>query len=182
MMWAKRLLGVFLVVGVGGAVSARADTSGETVRLIPNDMTLCGANAKGPAALVRIHGFKDRMGNIRIQTYTDNQDELLEKGKYLNRIVTAVVPTGVMTVCVPFSAPGRYVIFVIHDRNANNGLGFSDGAAFSNNPPIKFALPKPPKPSARDAALDVTTGVLKTDITMNYLSGFAIKPIDSPTQ
>ncbi len=172
----------FSVVIAGGLLSgtAFADTDEDNPKLIPNDPRLCAASAKGPAALVHIHGFKDRAGNVRVQTYTDRQEDLLEKGKYLNRIVSAVTPSGEMTVCVPFPAPGRYVIFLQHDRNANGSLGTSDGATFTNNPKLRFGIPKPPKPSAKEAAIDVPAGVMRTDVTMNYLSGFSIKPVDKP--
>ncbi len=178
-MLTRYALGLFLSAAMLLSSAALADADGGDQRLVPNDMRLCAANAQGPAALVLLHGFKDRTGNIRIQTYSDRQEDLLEKGKYVNRIVTAVTPSGGMSVCVPFPAPGRYVVFVQHDRNANGSLGTSDGAAFSNNPRLRFGLPKPPKPSAKEAAIDVS-GIVKTQITLNYLSGFSIKPVENP--
>jgi uncharacterized protein (DUF2141 family) len=179
-MSAKYGLSAIFLAGLALAAPARADSDAANPKLIPNDMTLCAANAKGPAVLVKIHGFKDRVGNVRLQTYSDKQEELLEKGKYFNRIIQAISPTGDVLVCMPVPKPGRYVIFVQHDRNANGSLGTSDGAGFSNNPKLKFGLPKPPKPSAREIAVDATGGVVKTDVLLNYLSGFSIRPVAQP--
>jgi uncharacterized protein (DUF2141 family) len=179
-MSARYMLSTILLVGLAFAGPARADSDVANPKLIANDMTQCAVTAKGPAILVKIHGFKDRAGNVRLQTYSDKQDELLEKGKYFNRIIQSVSPTGDVLVCMPVPKPGRYVIFVQHDRNANGSLGTSDGAGFSNNPKLKFGLPKPPKPNAREIAVDAFGGVVKTDVLLNYLSGFAIKPVVQP--
>jgi uncharacterized protein (DUF2141 family) len=179
-MSAKYVLSAVFLAGLAFAGRAYADSDSDNPKLIPNDMTQCVATAKSPAVLVKIHGFKDRVGNVRLQTYSDKQDELLEKGKYFNRVIQAVSPSGDVLVCMPVPKPGRYVIFVQHDRNANGSLGTSDGAGFSNNPKLKFGLPKPPKPNAREIAVDVPGGVVKTDVLLNYLSGFAIRPVAQP--
>jgi uncharacterized protein (DUF2141 family) len=181
-MLARLALSVACVAGMLLSSAARADNDAGNPKLIPNDMSQCGPASKGPAILVRIFGFKDRAGNVRVQTYSDKQEELLEKGKYFNRIVQALGPSGDVMVCMPVPKPGKYVLFVHHDRNANNGLGTSDGAAFSNNPPLKFGIPKPPKPNAKESAIDASSGIVKTDIRMNYLSGFSIKPVETPVK
>jgi uncharacterized protein (DUF2141 family) len=179
-MSAKYALSAIFLAGLALAAPAWADSDAGNPKLIPNDMSLCSATAKGPAVLVKVTGFKDRVGNVRMQTYSDKQEELLEKGKYFNRIIQAISATGDVLVCMPVPKPGRYVIFVQHDRNANGSLGTSDGAGFSNNPKLRFGLPKPPKPSAREIAVDAPGGVVKTEVVLNYLSGFTIKPMVQP--
>jgi uncharacterized protein (DUF2141 family) len=173
------VLGLGMMMGLAAVTGSASAMETPELRLLAHDPSLCAPGTTQPAALLRITGLKDRSGKMRIQSYTDNQDELLEKGKYLNRMLVPVTAANDMMVCMPLPKPGRYVLFVVHDRNADNSMGVSDGAAFSNNVKIRFGIPKPPKPRASEAAFEVGNGTVTLGIRMNYLSGFSIKPIDS---
>jgi uncharacterized protein (DUF2141 family) len=170
------LAALTMSLAVPSAASHAMETPG--LRMLPHDSAVCAAEAHRPAALMHITGFKDRAGLLRIQSYTDNQSELLEKGKYLNRMIVPVTPAGDMMVCMPLPKPGKFVLFVVHDRDSNYSVGFSDGAAFSNNPKLRFSIPKPPKPKAQDAAFEVLDSAVHLPIRLNYLSGFSIRPIE----
>jgi uncharacterized protein (DUF2141 family) len=172
-------LGVGLVMGLAMVSGHGFAMETPEERLLQNNPALCAAGASQPAALLRITGFKDRTGKLRIQSYTDSQKDLLEKGKYINRILVPMTASDDVMVCMPLPKAGRYVMFIVHDRNADNAMGLSDGAAFSNNPKLRFGFPKPPKPNAAEASFDVKNGAIPLDIRMNYLSGLSIKPIDS---
>lgn len=169
-------VGIMMLLVASGGSGLAMETPVD--RLLPHNPALCAAGAGQPAALLRITGFKDRRGKLRIQSYTDNQQDLLEKGKYINRILAPMTASDDVMICMPLPKPGRYVMFIVHDRNADDSMGASDGAAFSNNPRLRFGFPKPPKPSAMEASFEVKSGVTLLDIRMNYLSGLSIKPID----
>lgn len=134
----------------------------------------CRPGAEGAAALVTVHGFKDRRGNLRIAIYNAREDELLASGRYVQRLDTPVTPSGEMTVCAPVPAPGDFVVAALHDRDANGKLGpFSDGVGFSRNPKLGLAKPKVDTVKVR---LD---GVTPMRIELNYLQGLSVKPVQS---
>lgn len=137
------------------------------------DADACRPGAPGPAALVHIHGFKDRDGRLRLQYYSGKPDEYLESGKYIRRIELPVTAAGDMTVCIILPEPGTYAFVALHDRNADGRLSiWSDGVGFSRNPRLGLSKPKA-------AATVVTTapGVQPLSIVLNYRRGLSVKPI-----
>ena len=138
------------------------------------DTAACRPGAEGTAALVTVHGFKDRQGQLRIQNYTGAKDEFLASGKYLRRHDVAMTAAGDMTVCLTLPGPGRYVIVALHDRDSNGKLSvWSDGIGLSNNPHLHLA-----KPSPDETLVSFGTGVTPVRIVMNYRRGFSVKPLD----
>ncbi len=132
----------------------------------------CTATGGLPAALVTVHGFKDREGNLRIAIYRAREDELLASGLYVQRLDTPVTPGGEMTVCAPVPAAGDYVVAALHDRDADGSLGvFRDGVGFSRNPRLGLARPKVAVTQVR---LD---GVIPMRIELNYLNGLRVGPV-----
>src|SRR3546814_16336237 len=73
----------------------------------PSDLT---------AARVHVDGFKDRVGNLRVQAYGSDPSEFLESGKKIVRVEGEVSPAGKMSVCVPLPGPGTYAPVVLHDK------------------------------------------------------------------
>ena len=131
----------------------------------------CVAGAHGTAALVTVHGFRDRTGNLRIAIYRANEEEYLESGRYVQRLDTPMTEEGDMTVCAPVPEAGRYAVFALHDRNENGKLDpFRDGVGMSQNP--KFGLSKP-KLEKVEIDLD---GVTPITIQLNYLQGLSVRP------
>ena len=157
-----------VVMGSLVPVDARAQ------EIIGPDAAACRAGANGPAALVRVYGFKDRGGTLRVQAYGSDPEEFLEKGKKLKRIEVPVSETGDMNVCVALPRYGNYAIAVRHDRNGDRKSGWSDGGGFSGNPKLSLANLKP---AYDDVVFTARPGVTVVDVIMNYRSGLSIKPL-----
>jgi uncharacterized protein (DUF2141 family) len=134
----------------------------------------CQPGSDATAALVTVHGFKDRQGNLRIAIYRAKEDELLASGRYVQRLDTPLTPTGDMTVCAPVPEAGAYVVTVLHDRDTNGKLSpFRDGVGFSRNPKLGLAKPRV---EAVQIRLD---GVTPLRIQLNYLQGLKVAPVRS---
>ncbi|GGE10307.1 hypothetical protein GCM10011529_15860 [Polymorphobacter glacialis] len=134
----------------------------------------CRPGATGTAALVTVHGFKDRDGQLRIQDYTGKDGEYLESGKYLQRHDVPMTASGGMTVCLSLPGPGSYVIVALHDRDTNGKLSiWSDGIGFTGNPRLKLA-----KPAPFDTVIPFGAGVTPVRIVLNYRRGLSVKPLD----
>lgn len=159
------LLALSLLASPAGA--ARAQVLGP-------EAAACRPGATGTAALVTVHGFKDREGQLRIQNYTGLKGEYLESGKYLRRHDVPMTASGDMTVCLTLPGPGSYVIVAMHDRDTDGKLDFwSDGIGFSNNPRLRLA-----KPAAADTVIPFGPGVTPVRIVMNYRRGLSVRPLD----
>lgn len=132
----------------------------------------CAPGAGGTAALVTVHGFKDREGQLRIAIYPANDADFLASGRYVQRIDVPMTPAGDMTVCAPVPAAGELIVVALHDRDRNGKFGaFRDGVGFSRNP--KLGLSKP-KIAAVAVQLD---GVMPMRIELNYLHGLEVGPV-----
>ena len=159
-----------VALGLMSAVVAIAPAPGMAHgQEIANDMDRCAPQAKGPAVLVDVRGFAAATGRVRVQSYPATKAAWLTKGEWLNRIETAVKPSGnAMSFCVPVPQPGKYGIAVRHDRNGNGKTDISsDGGGFSNNPSISiFNLGKP---GVDKAAFYAGPGVTKITINLQYM-------------
>jgi uncharacterized protein (DUF2141 family) len=170
--WRPRLRAPALFV-VASLLAAPATARAQPV-VLGGDAAACRPGATGPAALVTVHGFKDREGQLRIQNYTGLKGEFLESGKYLRRHDVPMTAAGDMTVCLTLPAPGQYVIVALHDRDTNGKLSiWSDGIGFTNNPRLRLA-----KPSPGETVIPFGAGVTPVRIVMNYRRGLAVKPLD----
>ncbi|MEY3269591.1 MAG: hypothetical protein RL480_2351 [Pseudomonadota bacterium] len=142
--------------------------------VVLGDTAACRPGADGSAALVTVHGFKDRSGQLRIQNYTGAKDEFLASGKYLRRHDVPMSAGGDMTVCLTLPGPGRYAIVALHDRNTDGKLSvWSDGIGLSANPRLKLAKPNP-----EETLVSFGAGVTPLRIIMNYRRGLSVKPLD----
>ncbi|MBB4632510.1 DUF2141 domain-containing protein [Sphingosinicella soli] len=155
---------------VFGAFSASA--SAQTI--IGPDAAACAPGAKGPAALIRVYGFKDREGNLRTQVYSDKAHEFLEKGKYLKRIELPMTASGDMNICMALPRFGEFSMAVLHDRDMNGKLSVSkDGVGFSGNPKLGLA-----KPDYEESMFVARSGVTVVDVILNYRQGLlSVKPL-----
>lgn len=130
----------------------------------------------GAAVLVTVTGFKDRIGNVRVQDYRGDKDAYLATGKFLHREDVNLTPAGDMVICLPLPAPGAYAVVALHDRDSNGRLNpFSDGIGFSNNPRLGFS-----KPAAEKTLAEFGPGVSHVRIVLNYLRGLSVRPVDKP--
>ena len=149
-------------------------------RILGGDAPVCRNPAGKTAALVAISGFKDAKGNIRVQLYSDRDEEFLEKrrklqadGKVFRRIEVPTPGGDLVKVCVELPAPGRYTLVVLHDRNANGKLNaFSDGYGFSNNPQLGLS-----KPEAEAVAFEARAGLQQIDVVLNYWDSGRPRPL-----
>ncbi len=139
----------------------------------------CSRIADGPSVLVRVYGFKNRAGNVRVELYPATQEDFLasrakltSEGKLFKRFDVRTPESGDVRICVAVPEDGEYSLSVLHDRNASGKLDvFSDGYGFPNNPRLGMS-----KPSV-DKATFTVSGKAKLDIVLNYFSGFSAKPI-----
>lgn len=133
------------------------------------------ACARGESAvLVRVDGFKERQGTLRVQVYGSNPADFLAKGKKLKRVDVPVAKAGRMDVCVALPGPGNYAVAVRHDQDGNGRSGWSDGGGFSRNPHISLLHLKP---SYNDVVIQVGRSVRPVDVTLQYRSGLSIGPV-----
>jgi uncharacterized protein (DUF2141 family) len=151
-----------------------AASPAQAQEILGPDAAACRAGADGPAALVRVTGFKDRGGNLRVQLYGNNPAEFLEKGKKLRRVDLPVEANGDMAICVALPRFGEFAIAVRHDRDGNGKSGWSDGGGFSGNPKLSLASVKP---SFEDAVFVAKPGVQVVDVILNYRHGLSIRPV-----
>lgn len=154
--------------------AASAATPAYAQEILGPDAAACRAGATGPSALVRIYGFKDRDGALRVQLYGNNPDDFLAKGAKLKRIEVPVSADGDMNICVELPTYGDYAIAVRHDRDGNGKSGWSDGGGFSGNPRLSLTNLKP---DYEDSSFAARQGVTVVDVVMNYRSGLSIKPV-----
>lgn len=120
--------------------------------------------SSGARALINVLGLENKEGNIRVQVYSADPEEFLEKGKKLLR-VDVPVSTLEVQVCVVLPEPGIYALVVMHDRNANGRADiFSEGFGFSRNPKLMFS-----KPDHDEVAIAVPEGITEIDVSLNYM-------------
>lgn len=151
---------------IAAAALVAAPASAESAILGPNAAD-CRPNSSATAVLVDVVGLKDRAGNVRIQLYDDNEATFLDKGARLLRIEAKVPAAGTPRVCVPLPKPGRYALYVLHDRAGDGKVSFSnDGVGFSRNPKLRLA-----KPNAGDVITHFGAGVNETSVVLNYRKG-----------
>lgn len=155
-----------------GVATASAPAAAQEI--LGPDAAACRPGASGPAALVRIYGFKDRGGTLRVQLYGNNAADFLEKGKKLKRIDLPMTASGDMNVCVDLPRYGQYAIAVRHDRDGNRKSGWSDGGGFSGNPKLSLTSLKP---DYEDVSFTARQGVTVVDVVMHYRKGLSIKPV-----
>jgi len=125
------------------------------------------------AVLVRVEGFKERTGILRVQIYGSNPADFLAKGRRVRRIDTPVTRSGRMDVCVELPGPGKYAVAVRHDLDGNGKSGWNDGGGFSRNPRISLTQLKP---NYRDVVIEVGNNVRPVDVTLLYRRGLSIGP------
>lgn len=132
----------------------------------------CAAGATGPAVHVRVTGFRDREGQLRVQVYRAREEEYLASGRHVARVDTPMTPAGDISVCVALPEAGPHVVAVLHDRDASGRLNpWRDGVGFARNP--RLGLGKPPL--AR-VTVEVS-GVIRETVVLNYLRGLSVRPL-----
>ncbi len=161
---AVRAVAVAALALLGAApLVAQPAGSAATVTAIGPDAAAC---AQGSSALrVRVTGFKDRAGLLRVSTYVATKDAWLVPGKFLRRIDMPVPQSGDVDVCVALSGAGRYGVAVLHDRNGDHHASiWSDGGGYSNGAAVGLS-----KPAVDRVAFVAGPGVTTVNIVLKYL-------------
>lgn len=142
-------------------------------QILGSDAAACNPGG-GPAILAQITGLKDRKGRIKLELYPATEDDfladdsvLVAAGKTFRRVWTGVPAAGPVAVCIRVPRPGRYALFVTHDRDGKNKFNFfSDGAGFPG--PGKLGMSRP---KVERALVDVGPGTAERTVQMQYLHG-----------
>ncbi len=161
-----------LTIALAGLLALTAPAAGAQV--LGSDAAACTGAAPGPAILATVTGFKDRTGTLKLELYPPNEkdflagdDDLAREGKFFRRVTIAPPATGDAAICIRVPHPGRYALFLGHDRDGKRKFNFwSDGAGFPSNNKIGRARPK-----LVDALIDAGPGITRTTIRAQYLRG-----------
>lgn len=159
---------------MGALLAAGLVSPAASQEIIGPDKAACAPGARGPAALVRVYGFKDRVGQLRVQLYGSNPDDWLAKGKRLRRIEIPMTASGDMNVCVVLPHRGEFALYAMHDRGQAGKRELSkDGFGFPQNPKLSGR-----QPHYDEANFVSRDGVTIVDVAMQYRSGLlSFKPL-----
>ena len=144
-------------------------------RPIGSDAAAC-MTGQGPAILVNVVGLKDRVGELKLELYPDNEADFLKddrdliaQGKFFRRVRVPTPPTGPVALCIRVPRPGRYALLFTHNRDGKNKFSlWSDGAGFPSNVKLGRSRPK-----VQQAEVAVGEGVVATTIRTQYLRGLS---------
>lgn len=142
-------------------------------QVLGSDAAACTGRG-GSAIAATVSGFKDRQGTLKLELYPATEQDflgddkaLLAAGKTFRRITVPVPASGAATICIKVPHPGRYALFLGHDRDGKRKFNFwSDGAGFPSNQKLGRSRPK-----LSQALIDVGAGVTTTSIRVQYLRG-----------
>ncbi len=163
---------------LAGSAAALAVPGNARAAVLGPDAARCASGA-GPALLVRVTGFKNRSGTVRVRAFPGaTPSAWFDRKRALKRHLVTLPDTGVVDVCVAVARPGPYVIDVRHDVNGNGDSDRADGAGVSGNPNVSvfdFFVGK--KPPASVVVISAGAGITMVPITMKYIQGGAFRPV-----
>jgi uncharacterized protein (DUF2141 family) len=154
---------------VSVAVAALVGPAFLSAAVLGPEPAACAGSAE-PSILVRVSGFKNRAGKVRIRTFGGSPSTYFDKTKVLKRLEYDMPSAGPVEVCVPMPAPGVYAVDVRHDINNNSDTDRADGAGASGNPKISlFDVIFGRKPPAKQVQVSVGQGTTVVPIIVRYL-------------
>lgn len=136
----------------------------------------CAPGTQHPV-LVRISGFKNREGKVRVRLFGGATSSYFDKKQTLVRTEISVPRGGVVTMCVAAPRPGVYAVDVRHDVNGNGKTDRADGGGTSGNPEIGLMdviFKRKPDPAVTQ--FRVGGGTTIVSIQLKYLQGGSFKP------
>lgn len=141
----------------------------------------CRTNESGPAFLVTVAGLRDRRGRLKLEVYPANDTDfladdnvLISAGKTFRRVEVDVPAGADPELCVRVPRAGRYSVVVLHDRNSNRRFNWRvDGIGFAGNPRLGMS-----QPAAAEASAVAGSGRTRITVTMNYLRGLRMRPLE----
>lgn len=142
---------------------------------IGEDAAACAAG-NVPALRVNVQGIKDRTGRLKLELYPATEGDylrddhvLVKEGKLFHRSFAQTPKSGAIVLCIKTPRPGRYALFLTHDRDGANKFNiWKDGAGVPSNRKLGRS-----KPKLADGI--VTVGATATTITikMQYVRGLS---------
>lgn len=143
------------------------------------DAAKCMPGGGHSAILVDVGGFKSRAGTVRVRVFGGATSTYFDKKKALLRTEIPVPRAGPVAICMPVERPGVYAVDVRHDSNANGKTDRSDGGGASGNPHVTlFDMLFSRKPDPKIVQIRVGSGTTVVPVTLTYLQGGSLKPID----
>lgn len=159
-----------LSIALAGVCAMLATPAGAQV--LGEDAAAC-TGGQGPAIRATITGIKDRQGTLNLELYPANEEDFLAGDKKLRaagktfRRIKVTPPGKTAVLCIRVPRPGRYALFLGHDRDGRRKFNFwSDGAGFPSNERLGRA-----RPALQQALIDVGPGITTTTIRAQYLRG-----------
>lgn len=158
----------------GAAFAALGLAAPAAAAIVGADAAVCAAGK--PSLLVRVNGFKNPTGTLKLSIYGNNPSVYLKKQGRLRRIKVPVNSRGPIDVCVAVPRSGRYAVAVHHDLNSNGDKDRHDGGGYSNNPRVSLMNMRPP--FAR-TAVSVGEKPARVDVRLLYVRGLSVGPAAS---
>ena len=155
--------------------------AGGTAVAAPVGPNAAACAAGQPALIVRVSGFKEATGRLRLKLYEADPRSYLGKTSQIDRIVVPVRHGGSVDVCVPVPRAGGYVVSVLHDIDGDNQSEMSDGGGVTGNPrPSLGDLIGKRKPSLSQVTVRVGTSPVVTPVRLLYRQGLSVGPVRDP--
>lgn len=155
--------------------AAAAPSAASAQAAIGEDAAACAAG-NVPALRVNVQGIKDRTGRLKLELYPAVEGDylrddhvLVKEGKLFHRSFATTPKSGNIVLCIRAPRPGRYALFLTHDRDGANKFNiWKDGAGVPSNRKLGRS-----KPKLSDGI--VTVGATATPITiqMQYVRGLS---------
>lgn len=142
---------------------------------IGEDAAACAAG-NVPALRVNVAGIKDRTGRLKLELYPAVEGDylrddhaLIGEGKLFHRSFAPTPQSGPIVLCIKAPKPGRYALFLTHDRDGVNKFNiWKDGAGVPSNRKLGRG-----KPKLSDGIVTVGPGATTITIQMQYLRGLS---------
>ena len=142
--------------------------------IVGSDAAVCAAGK--PSLLVRVNGFKQASGTLKLSVYGSNPSVYLKKQGRLRRIKVPVHSRGPIDVCVAVPKAGRYAVAVHHDLNGNGDKDRHDGGGYSNNPRVSITNLRP---AFAQTAVSVGKSPARVAVRLLYVRGLSVGPANS---
>ena len=158
----------------GAALTVLGLVAPAAATIVGSDAAVCAAGK--PALLVRVNGFKQPTGTLKLSVYGSNPSVYLKKQGRLRRIKVPVHSRGPIDVCVAVPRSGRYAVAVHHDLNGNGDKDRHDGGGYSNNPRVSLTNMRP---AFARTAVSVGQSPARVVVRLLYVRGLSVGPATS---
>lgn len=162
---------LFATIGALGMALALPTAPAQAAVGVYGDVSACDAGR--PAVLIRVSGFKEQRGKLRLSLYDGDPDNWLVGGRKVHHVTADVPASGDVDLCVKVPKPGVYAFGLQHDLDGSKEFGRKDGGAFSNNPSISLI---DRKPDHDEVKFRVGNGTKRMGVRLLYLKGLSIGP------